>query len=85
MSVLFAFITNKLYVFESKSMEMKTFFSELVKFMGARLATGLLDLAIMFIGVDVMQGPAMIFKVASNVIVIILNYVLSKLIVFKKK
>ena len=64
---------------------MKTFFSELVKFMGARLATGLLDLAIMFIGVDVMQGPAMIFKVASNVIVIILNYVLSKLIVFKKK
>ncbi len=84
-AVLFAFITNKLYVFESKSMEKKTFWSELVKFTAARLATGGLDLLIMFIAVDVMAGPAVVFKVISNVIVIILNYVLSKLVVFNKK
>ncbi len=83
LAVLFAFITNKLYVFESKSMKKKTFFREFVKFTVARLATGGLDLGIMFVGVDMMRGPALIFKVISNVIVIILNYVLSRLVVFK--
>ena len=84
-AVLFAFITNKLFVFGSKDMSLKTFIPELIKFMAARLATGGIDLLIMYIGVDVMDGPAVILKVISNVIVIILNYVLSKLIVFKKK
>ncbi len=84
-AVLFAFITNKLYVFNSKDMTMKTFMPELIKFMAARLATLGVDLIIMYIGVDVMHGPEIIFKVAANVIVIILNYVLSKLVVFKKK
>jgi putative flippase GtrA len=83
--VAFAFITNKLYVFGSKSMDMKTLFPELTKFVAARLATGVLDVIIMYIGVDVMHGPDVILKVASNVIVIILNYVLSKLVVFKKQ
>ena len=83
--VAFAFITNKLYVFGSKSMDMKTLFPELAKFVAARLATGVLDVIIMYIGVDVMHGPDVILKVASNVIVIILNYVLSKLVVFKKQ
>jgi Predicted membrane protein len=83
-TILTAFITNKLWVFESKSMDPKTFFSELMKFTGARVATGVIDLAIMFVGVDVMHGSGMIFKVIANVIVIILNYVLSKLIVFKQ-
>ena len=85
LAVLFAFITNKLYVFDSKSMDAKTVISELIKFMAARLATGGLDLLIMFIGVDVMHGPEIFLKAASNIIVIILNYVLSKLVVFKKK
>ena len=85
LSVLFAFITNKLYVFESKSLERGTVARELASFVGARLATGLLDLAVMFVGVDLLHGPDLVFKVGSNVIVIILNYVLSKLIVFRKK
>ena len=49
-----------------------------------RLATGVLDLGIMFLGVDLLKGPAMILKVVSNIIVIILNYVMSKVFVFKK-
>lgn len=85
LAVLFAFITNKLYVFDSKSMDGKTVISELIKFMAARLATGGIDLLIMYIGVDIMQGPAVVLKVISNVIVIILNYILSKLIVFRNK
>ena len=84
-AVIFAFVTNKLWVFESKSMDKKTVIAELIKFMCARLATGGLDLLIMYIGVDVMHGPDVILKATSNIIVIILNYVFSKLIVFKKK
>ncbi|MBO6193381.1 MAG: GtrA family protein [Clostridiales bacterium] len=84
-AVLFAFITNKLWVFDSKSMDKNTVISELIKFMAARLATGGIDLLIMYIGVDMMHGPEIILKAVSNVIVIILNYILSRLIVFKKK
>ena len=84
-SVLFAFITNKLWVFDSKSLEFKLFLKELGNFTVCRLATGVLDLGIMFVGVDLLKGPAIILKVISNVIVIILNYVMSKVFVFKKK
>ena len=85
LSVLFAFITNKLWVFGSKSFEFKLFMAELGNFTLCRLATGVLDLGIMFVGVDLLKGPAIILKVISNVIVIILNYVMSKVFVFKKK
>ena len=85
LSVLFAFITNKLWVFGSKSFEFKLFMVELGNFTLCRLATGVLDLGIMFVGVDLLKGPAIILKVISNVIVIILNYVMSKVFVFKKK
>lgn len=85
LSVLFAFITNKLWVFESKSFEFKLFMAELGNFTLCRLATGVLDLGIMFVGVDLLKGPAIVLKVVSNIIVIILNYVMSKLFVFKKK
>lgn len=85
LAVLFAFVTNKLYVFESKSLDRGTVMRELLSFVGARLATGLLDLAVMFVGVDMLHESDLVFKVASNVIVIILNYVFSKLIVFRKK
>ena len=84
-SLLFAFITNKLWVFESKSFNFKLFVKELGSFTVCRVATGVLDLGIMFVGVDLLKGPAIILKIASNIIVIILNYVMSKIFVFKKK
>lgn len=84
-SVLFAFITNKLWVFESKSFNFKLFVKELGSFTVCRVATGVLDLVIMFVGVDLLKGPAIILKIASNIIVIILNYVMSKIFVFRKK
>ena len=85
LSVLFAFITNKIWVFESKSFDFKIFIKELWNFIVCRLATGALDLGIMYVGVDLLKGPALILKIASNIIVIILNYVMSKLFVFKRK
>ena len=84
MTVFVSFITTKLYVFESNSMEKDVFFTELVKFIGARVLTGMNDLACMYIAVDVMDGPAVIVKAIVNIIVIILNYVFSRLVVFRR-
>jgi Predicted membrane protein len=85
LGVAFAFVTNKIWVFESRSFNTQTVLRELWTFVAARLVTGLLDLGIMYLAVDVLGGNGNVWKLISNVIVIILNYVFSKLIVFKKQ
>lgn len=80
-AVIFAFITNKIYVFESKS---KSIFYELTTFLACRLGTGLLDLGIMYFTVDILKWNGLLMKIISNIIVIVLNFVFSKLIIFKK-
>ena len=84
-AVSFAYFTNKIWVFESKSWKLEVLRREIAAFVSCRLATGVLDIVIMYICVDVMGWNAFLMKVASNVLVIILNYVFSKLIIFKKK
>ena len=84
-SVLFAFITNKLFVFENKSFAFAKLLYEIGTFFLCRLATGGLDLLLMYFFVDICSFHALLMKVISNVIVIILNYFASKLLVFKKK
>ena len=84
LAVAFAFITNKLWVFDSKGFDKKTLLHEMPTFFGARLATGVLDVVIMYLAVDVMHWNSTIWKLISNVLVIILNYVASKLIIFRK-
>ena len=81
LSVIFAFITNKYYVFESKS---KSVLFELGSFFACRLGTGILDLGIMYLTVDILKYNDLLMKIISNVIVILLNYILSKVIIFKK-
>ena len=83
-AVAFAFITNKIWVFDSKSFDGKTLLYEIWTFVAARLVTGVLDVAIMYFAVDVFAMNATIWKLISNIIVIIINYVFSKLIIFKK-
>lgn len=84
-AVLFAFVTNKIWVFESKSWALSVTIPELIKFFVCRIATGVLDVAVMWFAVDKMRWNAMAWKVISNVIVIVLNYVASKLVIFVKK
>ncbi|MBQ4384156.1 MAG: GtrA family protein [Firmicutes bacterium] len=85
LSVLFAFITNKLYVFESKSWEQKKVLWEFFSFVGARVASGVFDMVfLLFFTEWVFHFPSMPVKIISNIIVIILNYVFSKWIVFRK-
>ena len=81
-SVLFAYITNRKYVFESKNTSM---INELVKFIGARLSTGIMDMILMWLLVDILTMNSMVSKIVVNVLVIVLNYVLSKVFVFKKE
>ena len=84
LAVSFAFVTNKLWVFDSKSWDGRTLRHEIPAFFGARLLTGLLDVGIMYVTVDVMGWNGMVWKLISNVIVIILNYIASKLFIFRK-
>ena len=83
-SVLIAYITNKIWVFESKDLRFKFLLLEIVSFFACRIATGVIDLGIMHLAVDMLHYPGVIFKVISNVIVIILNYIASKLLIFRK-
>ena len=85
MAVLFAFVTNKLFVFESRSMECNILVYEMMTFFSLRLATGLIDVVIMYISVDVINMNAMMMKFLSNILVIILNYLASKLLIFRRK
>lgn len=82
-SVLFAYITNKLWVFESRSFGKKVLVREIATFFGARFISGIIDLAIMFLFVDMLLFPAMIIKFISNIFVVIFNYVASKVVIFK--
>ena len=80
--VLFAYITNRKFVFESKE---KNKIKEASKFVTSRVATLLMDMIIMFIGVTTLKFNDKIIKLVSQVLVVIANYLLSKIIVFKKE
>lgn len=82
-SIIFAFITNKIYVFESKGWQAKVVLKEGMAFLLARLATFLIDMGLMVGMVEYMGANTIFAKCLVNVIVIIINYVLSKLVVFK--
>ena len=83
-AVIVAFVTNKLVVFESRGRAGKGLF-ELVSFFGCRVATGLLDVLIMWIAVDLLAGNSVLWKLVSNVIITVLNYIVSKFFIFKSK
>ena len=81
----FAYITNKLYVFNSKVNTKIELLKEILYFYGCRLLTLVIDEAIMIVTVDKFGWNALLMKIIANIIVIILNFVFSKILVFKKK
>ena len=81
-SVLFAYLTNRRYVFESKK---SNIIHEIISFFCSRIATGLIDILLMWILVDNKILDDFIAKVVANILVIVLNYLFSKLIVFKEE
>lgn len=80
-SVSFAYITNRVFVFKSKS---KNILKEVVSFVSARVITLFIDMFIMFLMVTLVGINDKISKIIVQVMVIVLNYIFSKLLVFKK-
>lgn len=83
-AVAFAYLTNKPFVFKSCDWSAKTVIPELSKFVGSRVLSGALETAIIFVTVDLLSWNGNVMKFVTSVLVVILNYVASKLIVFKK-
>ena len=84
-AVAFAYLTNKPFVFKSYDWSAKTVIPELTKFVSCRIGSGLLETAIIFVLVDWLALNGNIIKLATSVLVVILNYVASKLLVFRNK
>ncbi|MBQ7121372.1 MAG: GtrA family protein [Clostridia bacterium] len=84
-TVIFAFVTNKLWVFNSKSWKPAVAGKEFVAFIGARLFSFVIETAMMFVFVTLLTVPELISKLIVGVVVVILNYIFSKLFIFKKK
>ncbi len=84
-AVAFAYLTNKPFVFQSHDWSAKVVIPELAKFVGCRVGSGLMETAILFVTVDLLAWNGNIWKLATSVMVVLLNYVGSKLIVFTKK
>lgn len=84
-AAIFAYITNKIFVFESKVDSKKQLLKEATSFFACRLFTLLIDEVIMVVSVDKLGLSGIIMKIISNIIVIILNFILSKLVIFKKE
>jgi putative flippase GtrA len=84
-SVIFAYVTNKLWVFGSRSAEPRVLAYEMATFVGARLASLALDTALMYLLVSVVRAPDLWSKVFVNVVVVVVNYAFSKLVVFRAR
>ena len=83
-AVAFAYLTNKPFVFRSHDWSAKTVVPELTKFVGSRIASGALETVIIFVTVDCLLWNGNVMKLVTSVLVVILNYVASKLLVFRK-
>lgn len=85
LAVLFAYLTNRKWVFHSSAKGFSEVFREILAFVGCRVATGVVDWGMMVVLVDMWHFNDIVIKILANVVVIISNYVTSRLLVFAKK
>lgn len=83
-AVLFAFFTNRVWVFEAPTKTYKEFISQLSTFLGGRVVTLIIEEGLLFIFITLLHLNSMVIKIFAQVIVIVLNYIISKCIIFKK-
>jgi len=83
LAVLFAYITNRKWVFHSNACSLYGIAKELITFFTCRLTTGFVDIGCMYIFVDLLDINDILVKTAANILVIVLNYIASKVIIFK--
>ena len=83
-AVMFAFITNRMFVFQSKTKGAEIL-KECLKFFSSRLSSGITNMVLMILFVDIFMINEFISKAVLSVLVLVMNYVLSKFVVFKKR
>ena len=84
LAVLFAFYTNRIWVFRAPTNSVNDFLKQMLSFCSGRIVTLIIEEAILFIFITCMHYNSVGVKIAAQIVVIILNYVMSKLWVFKK-
>lgn len=84
LAILFAYVTNRIWVFRSKATGIKGVFWEMLRFFAARGVSFVVDIILMYVGVSLLNMDDSLMKLLSNVVIIIINYVLSKVFVFKR-
>lgn len=84
-AVAFAYLTNKPFVFKSNDWSAATVIPELTKFVGCRIGSGVAETIVLFLAVDLLGWNGNIWKLVTQVMVTVMNYVASKLLVFRKK
>ena len=84
-AVAFAYLTNKPFVFKSNDWSATTVVPELTKFVGCRIGSGVAETIVLFLAVDLLGWNGNIWKLVTQVMVTVMNYVASKLVVFRKK
>ena len=83
-SVLFAFVTNKVWVFQTKSENFKELIWEFSKFIFARVVSFGMDMATMYIFIDLLNTGNLVAKIITQIVVVVANYIFSKVFIFKK-
>lgn len=83
-SVSFAYVTNKLYVFNSKDKNKDVVIKEFIKFVNCRLTSGVIEMILLFLLVNMIKVNDIISKFVIGVIVVVLNFIFSKVFVFQK-
>ena len=84
-AVAFAYLTNKPFVFKSFDWSAKTVIPELTKFVGCRIGAGAVETVLLLLCVDWLKWDGNLMKILTSIIVVIINYIASKLLVFRKK
>ena len=84
LAVLFAYITNKMCVFNSETTGKKDLLREILSFFGARIFTLVFETGFLILFIDKLHFNDIIMKIISNILVIIINFFFSKIFIFKK-
>ena len=84
-AVAFAYLTNKPFVFKSHDWSAKIVIPELTKFVGCRVASGAAETLILLLTVDILHWNGNLWKLVTSVLVVVMTYIASKLVVFRKK
>lgn len=82
LAVSFAYVTNRIWVFDASTTTMREFLKQIISFFGGRVATLVIEELILLVFVTLMQFPSVPVKVVAQIMVIVLNYIISKLFVF---